>query len=262
MAALAALMVAALFLTWYFTWFGRPLSDEQIEQYLRDDEKPRHIQHALLQIAHRIEKGDQSVKRWYGAVASLANHSLPEVRMMAAWTMGQDNSCQEFHNALLLMLSDIHPTVRHNAALALVRFGDPAARPELVSMLKPIIIKADSSGTVSMLPRDEGATIRAGSPIARIKSSDGKIRELSAPEAGHLHRWSVSEGSQVAPGDEIARLWPETEQVWEALRALYLIGQLEDIPHIEPYTQPIPGLPERIRKQATMTMSAIRARAD
>src|SRR5256885_4099258 len=42
------------FIFWRSTWFGRPLSDAEITQYLRDDTKPRHIQHALVQIGERI----------------------------------------------------------------------------------------------------------------------------------------------------------------------------------------------------------------
>ena len=57
---LATLFVAATFLAWYFTWFGRGLSDAEITKYLSDTGNPRHVQHALLQIQQRIERGDLS----------------------------------------------------------------------------------------------------------------------------------------------------------------------------------------------------------
>ncbi|HEY7545930.1 MAG TPA: hypothetical protein VID27_13645, partial [Blastocatellia bacterium] len=44
MIVVAALFVIIPFLSWYGTWFGRELSDEQVETYLNDNEKPRNIQ--------------------------------------------------------------------------------------------------------------------------------------------------------------------------------------------------------------------------
>ena len=44
---LAVLFVVATFLAWYFTWFGRELSDADISKYLNDEKNPRHVQHAL-----------------------------------------------------------------------------------------------------------------------------------------------------------------------------------------------------------------------
>ena len=41
------LFVVLPFLSWYGTWFGRPLSDKQMAEYLDDKEKPRHTQQAL-----------------------------------------------------------------------------------------------------------------------------------------------------------------------------------------------------------------------
>src|SRR5215469_14883013 len=69
----ALLFVIVPFLSWYGTWFGRPLSDNQIEQYLHDSEKPRHIQQALEQIVGRIDRKDLNAKRWYPEVAELAH---------------------------------------------------------------------------------------------------------------------------------------------------------------------------------------------
>src|SRR3979409_707729 len=57
---LAILFVVASFLAWYFTWFGRDLSDPEISKYLADYQHPRHVQHALLQVQQRIERKDAS----------------------------------------------------------------------------------------------------------------------------------------------------------------------------------------------------------
>ena len=65
----------------------------------------------------------------------------------------------------------------------------------------------------------------------------------------------------VAPGAEIATVAPADEQVWEALRALYLIGQLDDLSAILPYERELPEISDRVRQQATATEKAIRERA-
>src|SRR5262245_9059270 len=50
----AWLIVLMPFLFWWNTWFGRPLSDKQLAEYLNDEKHPRHIQHALIQIGERM----------------------------------------------------------------------------------------------------------------------------------------------------------------------------------------------------------------
>ena len=68
-------------------------------------------------------------------------------------------------------------------------------------------------------------------------------------------------GQTVATGAEIATLDPETGQIWEAMRALYLIGRPEDIPAIQPYERDLPETPDHVRKQAMATEQAIRERS-
>jgi hypothetical protein len=65
----------------------------------------------------------------------------------------------------------------------------------------------------------------------------------------------------VTQGFEIATVAPGDAQVWEALRALYLIGQLDDLPAILPYERELPETPDRVRQQALLTEKAIRERA-
>jgi hypothetical protein len=71
----------------------------------------------------------------------------------------------------------------------------------------------------------------------------------------------VKPGQTVAAGAETAMLDPGTEQVWEGLRALYLIGQPEDIPAIRPYQRDLPEIPDHVRKQAVEAEQAIQARS-
>src|ERR1700730_6764979 len=88
---LAALFIVVPFFTWYGTWFGRELSDEDIAKYLADQNNPRHMQHALSQIAERIERHDSNVKKFYPQVIVLSKTSIGEIRKTTAWVMGQDN---------------------------------------------------------------------------------------------------------------------------------------------------------------------------
>ncbi len=257
----AALFIIIPFLSWYGSWFGRELSDEQVETYLNDNEKPRNIQHALNQIVERMEKGDGSVKRWYPKIISLAAHPIPQVREFAAWAMGHDNTAEEFHTSLLSMLQDENATVRGTAALWLVRFNDASGRPELVRMLSFTTVRAEESGTIEFLVKEEGLPVTGGAPIARIKKDDGQTAEIRAAEAGRVDSLAVASESRVEVGTDLMVLSPTVEQVWESLRALYLVGQMEDAPFVERYTRPLPGLPDQVRKQAAETMESIRSRA-
>src|SRR5215472_6638261 len=70
----AWLIVLLPFLFWWNTWFGRQLPDRQVTEYLRDDKRPRHIQHALIQIGERIMRHDVRVAQWYPELVRLATH--------------------------------------------------------------------------------------------------------------------------------------------------------------------------------------------
>ena len=256
------LFVVIPFISWYGTWFGRPLSDSKMEEYLHDRNKPRNVQHALAQVANRILDGDQSVNKFYPDVVAASENPQSEVRMTAAWAMGQDNSYQGFHTALLTLLQDSNPGVRHNAALGLVRFGDAAARAEVNSMLKPYTVRALGAGTVELIVKTPGVAVAANARVARIKQSGGNTIEIQAPEAGRVENVSVADGGAAEVGSELMTLAPSAEQVWEALRALYIVGQPEDIPAVQRYAGPMPTMPDRIRKQAGSTLEAIRERTN
>ncbi|HMG34548.1 MAG TPA: HEAT repeat domain-containing protein [Blastocatellia bacterium] len=255
------LFVVVPFISWYGTWFGRPLSDAKLIEYLHDTEKPRSAQHALSQLAERIEKGDPAAKRFYPEIIAAASNPSPEVRLTAAWVMGQDNHEDSFHNALLTLVDDPVAGVRHNAALSLVRFGDSRARRELVAMLEPVKVLSPATGTLEVLAKEEGMAVAAGGPLARIKLADGSRNELKASEARRVEVIQARDGDNVEEGQELMTLLPSTEQVWEALRALFLIGQQEDIAAIQRYTRPLSGMPDRVRQQAIAAIEEIRRRA-
>jgi hypothetical protein len=247
------------FLFWWNTWFGRTLSDPQLTAYLHDTKKPRHIQQALVQIGERITRHDANVRQWYPDLVRLATDPVAEVRNTDAWVMGEDTSGFGFHEMLLKMLSDPAQMVRGNAALSLVRFGDATGRPEILALLQPAQIASPQSGRVLDSDRP-GTAIHQEGLIAKIQYSNGQTAEIRSPIPGRI-RTVAGTGSNLAAGAEVAIVDPATEQVWEALRALYLIGQLEDLPVVRPYERDVADVSNDVRRQALETEQAIRKRA-
>jgi len=252
------LIVLMPFLFWWNTWFGRQLSDKQLGEYLQDQKHPRHIQHALVQIGEHITRHDASVTQWYPQVIRLASDPVEEVRNTDAWVMGQDTSGAGFHEALLKMLADPSLMVRGNAALSLVRFGDASGRPQILELLQPARITATQPGKV-IDTSAVGTTIHQAGIVAKLQAGDQTI-EIRSPITGRLRTLSAQTGQTVAAGAEIATIDPGTEQVWEALRALYLIGQPEDIAAVSPYERELPDISNDVRNQAVETEKAIRQR--
>jgi biotin carboxyl carrier protein len=255
----AWLIVLMPFLFWWSTWFGRHLSDPQITEYLNDDKHPRHIQHALVQLGERMARRDAGAARWYPQLLRLASHPVEEVRNTDAWVMGQDTSPAAFHETLLEMLQDSSPMVRGNAALSLVRFGDATGRPQIIALLQPASILAPIAGRVIDIDK-VGTSVRQGGLLAKLNDGE-RTTELRAPITGRIRTLSAAAGATVAAGTQIAAIDPASEQVWEALRALYLVGQLDDLPAIRIYERNVPEIPDRLRQQAVLTEKAIQARA-
>jgi HEAT repeat protein len=255
---LAALFVAATFLAWYFTWFGRELSDADISHYLADEKNPRHVQHALLQIEQRMERGDASAKTWYPRLITLSQSPEPEFRLTVAWLMGFDNKSPQFHQALSRLLKDVEPIVRRNAALALVRFNDASGREELVAILKPYVVKANASGVIASSLK-EGATVARTTLLARISQTDGRVVEVRSPLPGRIQQLLKADRAQVAEGDDVLSLNSDENSIWEALRGLSLIGTAEDVPVIERYANSADAS-ARVRDQAKNALDAIKNR--
>ena len=258
----AFLFVLMPFLFWRATWFGRPLTDAEITKYLADREHPRKAQHALSQIADRILSRDPAVRatagKWYPQVIALSSSNVDELRITAAWVMGQDNANAEFHAALLRLLQDTHPMVRRNAALSLVRYGDASGRTEIRAMLEPYVIPAPRAGTLTQRLKP-GDTVNPGTLLGRIDAGQDNI-EIRSQVAGVLERWLVNDGANVSTGDPLAVISPSANEAWEALRALYLVGEPDDVPGIERYARAAAELPDAVRRQAVLSAEAIRAR--
>lgn len=259
---LAVLFVIGAFLTWYFTWFGRTLSDADITTYLSDQSHPRRVQHALLQIQERIARGDASARQWYPEIIRLAGNPETEFRLTAAWVMGSDNKSDEFHQALAGLLKDEEPIVRRNAALALLRFGDDSGRPELRAILQPYALAAPVGGVLESSLKEQSPVAR-GTLLARLRQTNNIVEEVRSPLSGRLERVTLPQGTSIAAGETLLALTSDEESIWEALRALSLVGDSYDLPLLEQYERGIalgPTRSERIKEQAALTAKTIRSR--
>ncbi len=257
---LAILFVVASFLTWYFTWFGRGLSDSEISKFLADEKHPRHVQHALLQIEQRIERGDKNAKQWYPQIITLAGSPEAEFRLTVAWLMGADNTADEFHASLKKLLSDSEPIVRRNAALALVRFNDAGGRTELLAILQTFTVSAPATGMLqsSLSP---GAQVSRGALLVRIQQANKDVIEMRSPLTGKVDRLLLANGSDLTKGDAVLTLKSDEQSVWEALRGLAVVGQPEDVSLIDRYASGAEPVSDRLKQQAVLTANTIKSRA-
>lgn len=253
------------FLFWWNTWFGRRLSDQQLREYLYDAKKPRHIQQALVQVGERITRRDVSAKQWYPDLERLAADPVEEVRNTDAWVMGQDPTGAGFHETLLKMLTDPSQMVRGNAALSLVRFGDATGRPQIIALLQPAQLTSAESGRVVDADRPgtaihQGGLVAKIAPVSAAGAAASQTIEVRSPIPGRI-RSVVGTGANVAAGSQVAVVDPASDQVWEALRALYLVGTPDDLPAIRAYERDLPDIPDHVRKQALETEQAIQKRS-
>lgn len=259
---LTFLFVLMPFLFWQATWFGKPLNDEQLQKSLVDREHPREIQHALSQVADRMLARDavtrDSARQFYPRVVQIAQNGQDELRLTAAWVMGQDNSVSDFHQELVGLVQDPNPMVRRNAALALVRFGDASGLAEIRSMLQPSVIGEPEAGTLDERLKP-GESINPGTLLGRIRSGNS-TKELRSQIPGTIHHWLVPDKAAVANGQPVLLVDPSVSEIWESLRALYLVGQLEDLPAIDNVARGAGNMPANVRQQAELTATAIRSR--
>jgi hypothetical protein len=257
---LAILFVVATCLAWYFTWFGRDLSDAEISLYLADEKHPRHVQHALSQVQQRMNNNDPTAKKWYPELLRLSGSPETEFRLTVAWLMGFDNTSTEFHDKLLQLLHDPEPIVRRNAALALVRFNDKSGREELVSILRPYTVQATRDGVIASTLH-EGSQVARGTLLGRIQQADASLSEIRSPLLGRINQIIKKNGEHVTAGVEILSLNSDEGSVWEALRGLSFVGEPADIDLIRSYADNNNAVSDNTKKQAALTAGAIASRS-
>jgi multidrug efflux pump subunit AcrA (membrane-fusion protein) len=256
--AVALLFVVVPALFWQQTWFGRELRDEQISEYLADKEKPRNTQHALAQLSERVQRRDPSVKQWYPSIVSLARHPVAQIRLTSAWVMGQDNGSEDFHQALLLLVDDPDPMVARNAALSLAGFKDPAGRQVLQAMLRSFTVTAPRDGVITNR-LTQGDIVEQDTLLARLEAAgETDPVEVRSPLPGVVEERLLQDGAAVSAGQPVMVLGPSSDHAFEALRALVLVGQEEDLELVRPFLRPSEDAPARLAEQAKLTIDEIR----
>jgi hypothetical protein len=159
--------------------------------------------------------------------------------------------------------------VRRNAALALVRFHDASGIGEIRSMLQPYTIVATglpmgAVASVLSATLDErlkpGDMINPGTLIGRIDLPDQSPIELRSQVPGTIDHWLLPNKAKVRPFQPILSVDPSNDEIWEALRALYLIGDARDLPVLDNIARGAGDVPLRVRQQAEIAASAIRSR--
>ena len=105
-----------------------------------------------------------------------------------------------------------------------------------------------------------GDIVNPGTMVAHIES-EGKKKEVRAAVPGTLVRWLVADHASVTAGQPLVSLAPSEGMMWEALRALYIVGRSEDLPDIEQVARALYGASPQIGQQAQSTARAIRDRS-
>src|SRR5579875_3698651 len=160
--ALATAAVVIPFLFWRSTWFGSPLSDREMDEYLTHLDQPRRTQHALSQLADRMIRGDRSVERWYPALVRFGDASgHAELRQMllgmtvsapASGTLRQERS-----------LDDVV-----GAGAVIARVESPAGKVE---------IRSPIPGSLGRWLVSDRSSVRSAQPVAWIRPAPEVVWE-------------------------------------------------------------------------------------
>jgi biotin carboxyl carrier protein len=209
------------------------------------------MQQALVQIGERLARGDTGVRRWYPRLIELASHPNAELRQTVAWIMGQDRSHDPFREPLRKLVTDPSPMVRRNAALALASFRDDAGREELRGMLRPHQVAAPAAGVIKHRLK-VGDYANPGTLVARINEE-----EVRTVVPGEVRELLVADGSTVRAGQPVMELGTDDQHAWEALRALFLIGNREDLDQVRRFLR---SPNEKLQQQAQATVRQIESR--
>src|SRR5262249_22972951 len=131
---------------------------------------------------------------------------------------------------------------------------------ELQSMLRPFPLRSPGEGVLRYRLNVRDAADR-GTLVARLEGAGKPALEIRSPLPGKIQVKTAVEGATVQPNQQVALLEPSADHVWEALRALYVVGTAEDLPDVERFMRPLQGWPARIPQQAGLTAKKIRERS-
>jgi len=251
-------LVPALF--WWGTWFGNRLDDDALLERLSNDANPRYVQHAVNEIAQRLDEGRPGMDRWADELVRVSAHADRSVRIAAAWAMQHGTPRDAFLARLTEMAAeDPAPLVRRNAATSLAALGDPAGRPVLAEMLSDHVVSAPLAGRAEPAVTVD-LPVQEGMLLARIDLGDGRTAEVRAELPGRVTELLVEDEAEVAKGAPLVRVAPSTEHVRNAVIALVMVGTEADLDLLRPWADPRSGAPDDVSRAATAAIAAIESR--
>jgi hypothetical protein len=121
-------------------------------------------------------------------------------------------------------------------------------------MLRPYTVTAPVGGRLRYRLKP-GDYVNPGTLVAHIGET-----EVRSPVPGEVRALDAVEGALVKAGDGVIDLGADKNHVWEALRALYIVGGADELEDVERFTRPVPGMPETVVRQALLTKQGIQSR--
>ena len=174
-------------------------------------------------------------------------HSLLEPQVIAAPQSGTLNT--------RLKIADI---VRPGTLLAHIVLSPNAISPNAISRNVAGNNPGGQNQSAGSSQGEKGSTASATNSDAIGKNEKIEVR---SDVPGRVERWLVADGAPVTAGQPLLELAPSADVAWEALRALYLIGQQEDLAVVQNFTRASGDMPRGVQQQAALTLEAIRARS-
>ena len=259
MVLLAVALVAVPGMFWWGTWFGRRLGDAELIERLSGDAKPRHVQHAVHEIARRLDEARPGSDRWCTELVRVSRRDEVEVRVGAAWAMQFDSVRPEFVERLREMVRDPAPTVRRNAATSLARGGDDAGLHVLREMLSTHTVLSPVPGDVTaLLAADQ--PVREGLSVASIRLASGETYEVRAELPGHVVETAVKIGAPIGAGEPLLSVAPSDDHLRNGIAGLALVGRREDVPLVRGWADPRASAADDVRAAAEAAAQVLESR--
>jgi multidrug efflux pump subunit AcrA (membrane-fusion protein) len=98
--------------------------------------------------------------------------------------------------------------------------------------------------------------------LARIQESNNEMATVRSPLNGRVDQILATNGHNISAGDPLLTLKSDEQSIWEALRALSIVGQAEDLWLVERYASGAEPVSDRIKQQAALTAKAIKSRGN
>ena len=252
---------ALTWLVWRRTWFGARLADDELIAAMSPASPPRDVQHGIEEITRRFDENDVGAERWAKLLVDASRRSEAPVRVVAAWAMACDAGRAEFVARLReIVASDPSPLVRRNAAPALAKSGDPAARPVLRSMLEPFVVTSPAAGVVAGLPGVDVPVHENKTVVARVTKDDGASVDVLSDVPGAVAKRVAADGARVAAGDPLVVLAPDAQHAGNAALALLLVGTKDDVELLSQAAAPQSQFPDDVKAVARRALAAIASR--